>query len=371
MFANARKNRANPWVIGGHRGRLHADNAGEFHDFLRLQTEQPIVWIANAPLAYQMQKQGMHVLVRNTWKARLAILRASVQIYSHGEDDIDQYAILWRKRLGLRVHLNHCMNHIKAGQMYRKDIESFGLVRKALFRFTMIDFDLLPASSELEKAHFALSLPHLRDHIVVGGGAHIDGIMRIAQEPTDRRILWFPTFRDTPTEKKNLDRIIAEVAADERLHAWLQSENRVLYICHHINSGTAQPIDVMNQSSSSIRFCSPATLTLQLSKAELFISDYSGIVADWIITERPIVLFAFDLETYLKSRSLYIPYEQLAYGPIVKDSAQLIETLISNSWQNQNSFHERREHWKSLMFPLAKPRYAERTYETICKHLDF
>jgi len=366
-FTKDRNSGQYPWVIGGHRGRMHTDNAGELHDYILAQGSPAILWIANAPLAKTLAAQGIPVLVRASWRARLAIFRAPVIIYSHGEDDVDPYAIFWRKCLGLRVHLNHCMNHLKAGQFYRKDIESFGWFHRAFFRWTMVDFDLLPASSELEKHHFELSLPHHKERIVVGGGAHIDGFLRMRATVSDRSILWFPTFRDTPQEAKALDDVVTLVYSDLKLRAWLQREHRILYICRHINSAglTTQG----NSAEDSIQFCPPPTLLGHMAKAELFISDYSGLTADWLVFQRPAVFFAFDLDTYRQSRRFYIPYENFQYGPRPQTVGDLVNVLTQGTWLDMSPWAERRAQLYSSMFPSTEPNYCARTLQTIQNHL--
>jgi hypothetical protein len=345
---------------------MHADNSGTLHDHIRLHTTQPIIWIANEPLASELRKQGIQVLVRNSLAARLAIFRAPVLIYSHGEDDLDQYAILWRNKLGYRVYLAHCLAHVKAGQFYTMGLEKLGFLRMAIFRWTMVDFDLLPASSELEKKHFALTLPHRQHCTHVGGGAHLDNFLRAAQVPTDGRIVWFPTFRDTLAEAKNLNLVIQSVISDPKILDWLQTTGRTLYVCHHINSQNHSSVIRLPQGAENhIRFCSPTTIPELLSKSDLFISDYSGLTADWLIMDRPAVFFPFDIDSYLKTRRIFIPYPEYHYGPWVKSAQELVDTLVSGKWMDLMPWQEKREHWKDLMFPHREPVYSRETLETI------
>lgn len=362
-FRNARKRGANPWVIGGHRGRLHADNAGVLHEFILQHTKQPIVWIANANITQSMQAKGVAAIVRNTWKARLAILRAPVMIYSHGEDDLDQFALLWRKKLGFRVHLNHSMNFLKAGQWYRKDVESMGWLRRKVFSWMMVDFDALLACSDLEQANFRLSLPHAHDRIHIGGGAHIDTVIARSKTTPVNRILWFPTFRDKPSEALKLEQVIAEVCSDSTLLHWLRSSETTLVICHHIN---AKPT-VAQTHSKDIEFISPAKLDLELEQCSVFISDYSGLLIDWLAMNRPVIFFPFDLDDYQKTRRLYVDYPSWHYGPSIRNSQELVAQLTTESWKDLSPWQDRRDAFYRQVFPLSSAFYAKRSYETICR----
>jgi len=369
FFAPIRRSAQYPWVIGGHRGRMRADNCGELHQYLCTQTKQPALWVANSTVATKLRNQGFACIDRNTWKSRLAILRAPVVVYSHGEDDIDQFALLWRKKIGLRVHLNHSMNHIKAGQFLRADVKNYGWLHLKIFTWTMEDFDLLLASSDLEKKHFDLSMPHQKERIKVGGGAHLDGVIRRSKTPHDRRILWFPTFRDTRAEAQELNATIAQIAQSVELQQWLEREDRHLYICHHINSVGSAFACTQDSAHTRIHMCSPASLDEHLAKSELFISDYSGILIDWLLQDRPVLFFPFDISTYLEHRMLYIPYEDLHYGPLVSTADQFITQLIQGTWQDLTPWKNRREKWKELMFPLRDEGYAARTHKSIQEHL--
>lgn len=363
FFRTHRLTRQTPWVIGGHRGRLYSDNAGALHRYICTQTDQSILWIANGSLLPFLRQQGIQALRRNSWRARLAILKAPVLITSHGEDDLDQFALFWRGCLGLHVHLNHSMNHLKAGQWYRADIDRMWRLHRAFFAWSMVHFDALLASSELERQHFMLSFPQQQAKIHLGGGAHIDDFLAWRDLQPEARILWFPTFRDTPKEAWQLDQMIREVAQHPQLNQWLQKTKRTLVLCHHINSGSP----VQTPSNSCVEWIHPGQLIPELARCELFISDYSGLLVDWLIVDRPVLFFAFDMETYLQNRRLYLNYPDFCYGPSAQSAQELASTLMQETWMDQTSWEKKRAYWKKQIFPWAEPCYARQSYETICR----
>ncbi len=60
--------------------------------------------------------------------------------------------------------------------------------------------------------------------------------------------------------------------------------------------------------------------------ADILISDYSSIIFDYCIFDRPMIFFAPDLEKYKIERGFYLDYENLP-GPIVVDSRSLQEAV--------------------------------------------
>jgi CDP-glycerol glycerophosphotransferase (TagB/SpsB family) len=349
------------WVIGGHRGRLYSDNSAALHQFVVQNTNTEIYWIASASLKDQL-KPNFIVLRKHSFKARWIILTAPVLIYSHGEDDLELFLVLFRWCLGHRFHLNHCMNHLKAGDLYRRDYEESGFFKKKLLEFLVTDFDWLLASSELEKSFFEKSIPHKKERIITGGGAHIDAFINNSSAKTKSEILWFPTFRDSRAGVKHFEEIMYQVVNNTTLIEWLKQKNYKLIICSHINSSLKH-----TPSGDQIVILGPSQILTAMFECELFISDYSGLQLDYMLLNKPIIHFLFDLEEYLQKRRLYLPYNEFAFGPIIKKTEALIDYICSESWRNQSEWALKKEERMGLIFPTKEPVYAKNTYQTILK----
>ena len=74
--------------------------------------------------------------------------------------------------------------------------------------------------------------------------------------------------------------------------------------------------------------CSLPTEEL-LDVADVLITDYSSVLFDYLIFEKPAVLFAPDLSDYEKNRGFYIEYRSLPF-PIVGDAAALADAVRSS-----------------------------------------
>ncbi len=350
-----------PWVISGHRGRIYEDNAGALHHYIRSQTSQPIIWISGSEaVTASLRAAGHPTLRRGTFAARWAIMCAPVLIYSHGEDDLDPALILLRGRTGLRIFLNHSQNHIKAGEYHTARYASLTGLQKRFYEWRVTDFDYLLASSERERANFALSYPHLADRILLGGGAHCDELLARCTDPPGRSLFYFPTFRDTPAGRTALDRVLRSLVKSERLRDWLLAEGLTLHIGAHINS---DDLGVMVEHPFEI--VPVSRIKEGIYDCQAFISDYSGLLADFLSFDRPTIFFPFDREDYLRVRRLYVPYEEFAYGPLVETADDLVELLVSNRWRDPAPWAERRQFWRSEIFPTMEPVYAATTYRTI------
>ena len=61
--------------------------------------------------------------------------------------------------------------------------------------------------------------------------------------------------------------------------------------------------------------------------SDQLITDYSSIVFEYSLLERPMIFYAHDRDTYIKERDFYYEYESLVPGPIVDNTKDLIEAL--------------------------------------------
>ncbi|MBQ9552940.1 MAG: CDP-glycerol glycerophosphotransferase family protein [Clostridia bacterium] len=64
-----------------------------------------------------------------------------------------------------------------------------------------------------------------------------------------------------------------------------------------------------------------------LCAADIVISDYSSLVFEYSLLERPMLFFAYDLKEYDDARSFYFKYEDFVPGPIVTDTKQIIRAI--------------------------------------------
>ncbi|MDR0517094.1 MAG: CDP-glycerol glycerophosphotransferase family protein [Fibromonadaceae bacterium] len=365
LFRKARSSGNAPWVIGGHRGRIYEDNAGALHSYIFEHTKQPIIWIASSPeLLNELRARGFAVLKRNSFAARLAILRAPVLIYSHGEDDLDLFLLFFRKALGKRVYLGHSLSYLKAGEYTHPAFAKWSWFRRKLYVFLMTDFDLFPASAPAEKRNLDKQFRFRTERILpCGGGAHIDKMLELRDKTPKNFITWFPTFRDKKAEQDNACEIIDNVLKSVSLHEYLEKENLRFAIAGHINSGKMQ--SKISSLHPRISFHGAKEILPLMGSSICFISDYSGLALDWLCFERPLILFPFDKEEFLKTRYLCVSLEALHYGPLIYSIEDFLKTLCSNAWKNLETYAKERKYWMNEVFPDLRTGYSQRCYETL------
>lgn len=136
------------------------------------------------------------------------------------------------------------------------------------------------------------------------------------------RVLYAPTWREdekdfcasSPMDWKLLDNAMSECAA--RMTVRLHPAAR----CAQWPRGLKR----INLQQGNI------DIYALMSTYDCLITDYSSIYFDFLLLDRPIVLFPYDLEKYRSdTRGLYFDYQEMAPGPIAGSQSHLEEILRS------------------------------------------
>jgi CDP-glycerol glycerophosphotransferase len=105
-----------------------------------------------------------------------------------------------------------------------------------------------------------------------------------------------------------------------------------------------------------------------LLAADVLVTDYSSVMCDFAITERPIVLFTYDLAYYRDElRGLYVDLEAEAPGPLVDTVEELAGALIDADAvrERHSAAYERfRERYCSLEDGRSAERVVDAVFDT-------
>lgn len=140
--------------------------------------------------------------------------------------------------------------------------------------------------------------------------------------PGKKILLYAPTFRGSVGGAKAPD------ALDLRKMKAELGEQYILLIKHHpvVKRRPHIPEDVRD-------FAMDVTETLEIEElmcaSDVCISDYSSLIFEYSLFERPMVFFAFDLEEYGDWRGFYYDYDELTPGPVVRTTEELIHYLAN------------------------------------------
>lgn len=148
----------------------------------------------------------------------------------------------------------------------------------------------------------------------------------------EKVILYCPTWRDY-----NIDKDIFTLENLKKLDAFLEKNNcKLFYRAHYLKS--IIDIEILNEMNNIelLGFDKEPFIQNILCSADILITDYSSVFVDYLIINKPIIFFIFDLEVYKNSRGLVIDFNKNedTPGKKVKNIEELIlilEEYIKNS----------------------------------------
>ena len=139
-------------------------------------------------------------------------------------------------------------------------------------------------------------------------------------------ILYAPTFRDEERYNNVFDFLdlekFNEILGNEYVLA-LRLHPKIKNFYKNDISSESRYIDVSNWESEQ---------ELMLI-SDMLITDYSSIMIEYCILNRPIIFFTYDLDSYLANeRGFYYDFKNTVPGPIVYDCDELIDVIKNDDF---------------------------------------
>jgi len=155
-------------------------------------------------------------------------------------------------------------------------------------------------------------------------GKTAERVRRALRLPDGKRVvLYAPTWRENQLRHRggfgldlriDLEHARRELAADHVL--LVRAHSRVVEAVPGADGGFVRDVSAY-----------PDTTELLLA-ADVLVTDYSSLTADFAITRKPMLFFGYDLERYRESRRGFdFDFERSAPGPLLRTSEELVRAL--------------------------------------------
>lgn len=329
------------WVLGSTFGNRWADNGRYFYLYLSQHESHTIrpIWISRQKeIVSFLQKKGLEAYYVRSLKGIWYCLRAKVYVFDNYSKDI----CFWLSGGAVKVNLWHGSGNKKTNYDNK-----FDYLRHPRSRRERIQTWLLRISNEKPTDYTVATSPMMADifvsafatdhaHIIEEGYPRNDvlfdtGILNVCTEEEEvvcedmrsekaagrRLAVYMPTFRASETKFFE----VMDLAAFNR---FLEKEGIVFYTKLHPKSKVKEGFATVQYSH--IRNVEPEVDPYTFLKhIDLLVTDYSSIYSDYLMLNRPSVLFPYDFEEYSSdTRECYFSYEE--YMPEIK--AYTMEELM-------------------------------------------
>ena len=252
-------------------------------------------------------------------------------------------------------------------------VESLGALGWAQKRLMYWTYDYVTTTAESLVDIFAGAFRTEEEVVVVTGYPRNDALfeafpgemtgehMHVLDEIRERvggssLVGYFPTWRTTAP---GLDRKRFDPAAIETS---LEAAGAYLVVKFHPDA--ASDIDI---SSRSRIIELPPTVDVYplLRDIDVLVTDYSSIYADFLLVDRPIIFYPYDLDSYVaEERGFYFPYEEYAPGPIARDLETFLERL-DETLRGTDGYAEDRDRVRDHFFDHVDGASSERVVQFV------
>ena len=150
--------------------------------------------------------------------------------------------------------------------------------------------------------------------------------------PQDKKvILYAPTFREFSKSLSGQTLLSIPFHFD----AWREKlgEEYVLIITAHYE--VAKLTDALPTDGFVINAFKYPRINDLLKVADILISDYSSVVFDYSILERPIFCYGYDYDNYLKERGLYTDLNLLFSHGVIRSEVELLNSIINMDYHKE------------------------------------
>ncbi|HET7325011.1 MAG TPA: CDP-glycerol glycerophosphotransferase family protein [Halococcus sp.] len=319
------------WVFGAQRGEGFGDNSKYL--FLYTVAERPhirAVWLSrNQQVIEELQARGYEAYHADSARGILTNLRAGVAFVSHGIGDVNK----WCCGGATTVSLWHGVGLKTVGWDYglKTHRPLLWLRRELVWRlFTHPDWVVVTSDAMVAPFSSAFRMDH--DRILVTGYPRNDALTGTVEsnfETADiydmcRRLYENSTvFIYTPTYREETDQYVRDHLDLAALDQRLADLDAYLILKLH----PWEEMDIATEFSRIIVMAPQLDVYPLLKHTDVLITDYSSIYFDYLLLDRPVVFYPFDLEEYRAARGFYLDYEAVTPGPMATDFDGLMECI--------------------------------------------
>lgn len=150
----------------------------------------------------------------------------------------------------------------------------------------------------------------------------------------DKKIVLFaPTYRGVSLAQSYYDFEQLDV---DRIYNELHDKGYVFIFKWHpghyfmMKKEGIVPYDLSKYEDFYYDFSDSRDINEMLLVTDVLVTDYSSVIFDYAILDKPIVYFAYDYEEYTKDRGLYFDFDEYVYGEVAKNSEELVAAIESH-----------------------------------------
>jgi CDP-glycerol glycerophosphotransferase (TagB/SpsB family) len=322
----------NTMIFGAWFGEKYDDNPRYLFEYVvKERPDIHAVWItANKEIYSRLKKEHLPVCMSNSKEAKRLALKSKYVCTATGRIDIGEENV---KYLGNAYYINLWhgipLKKIMHDDEYSQQDSSIkSSIRSMVEKIPLRHYYVVSTSDIITKIYTS-AFQQNKKHILQLGQPRNDYFYIDHENPYKKRfpgkkiILYMPTHRNEG--KTMID--VTSIFDIECLNQICEKNNAVFLIKKHFYHLGEQEIDKKYNNVLDITNEVTESQCL-LDAADILITDYSSCYIDYLLLDRPIIFYNYDLEKYQKEdRKMYFDYEKVTPGRKCRDFGDFREEL--------------------------------------------
>jgi len=247
-----------------------------------------------------------------------------------------------------------CLDFIGRDRKNRKDYN----LKNLSFMCVSSEFDERIYQSAFclkQKQFLRCGMP--RNDVLIQHNYNVDAIKKKLGITTNKKIiLYAPTWREN-TGKKT-DQVLDLPISIDKWKTLLENDYLVLFRAHSIS----KIVDITKSNDFFIDISQFPDVNEILPIVDILISDYSSLIIDFALLERPIFNFGYDYDEYKLSHGFYLDYEKEMPNGIIRDENSLLHEILNIDFDLQK---EKTIRLKSKYFTFCHGNATQQCVEAI------
>lgn len=333
-------------------GQKYADNPMYVYEYLLKNSKYNLYWLtSNKKIFEELHKKGLPVVKAHSLKGYWLQIRAQACFSTVQFSEYNQ----WIMSNTIYIDLGHGHpikdpGHVSDFAKGRREIEHWFTKKLRYYAIVASDF-------AKEKYQDVVTMDP--NHIIVSDFARndvfVDSTLRVGKnlivekykEGGKKAIVYMPTHRSDGRKPM----ILSEILPLDAIQKMCEKYGYVFIIKKHFyHRNEVEDLSMYNRifDITNIDDIDPQVLLFQ---TDVLISDYSACYIDYLLLDRPMLFFQYDIEEFQKSeRSLYIPFSKLDIAPIAYTKPDFITELETLMKSEDDMFSVKRRSFTPTYF---------------------
>jgi len=355
------------WVFGSWFGQKYSDNSRYLFEYVnKFHPEIKSIWLCkNNEIVNLIRSKGYKAYYAFSFLGYFYSFKAHVAIICTSFEDLNEY--MPQKFI---VNLWHGCPLKKIGYDDKINLKTRDLIDKIIWRYKreLKDIDMAIASSKIEAKNLATAFGIKPEKVKITGLPRNDSFfVKLKKFPT-YNIIYMPTHRNEG--EIDIECLFMEYL--DLINSSLIKIDSQLFIKLHFYHRNNSLIDKI-KLYSNVHLIEEDDVDQDIyhiiPQFDLLITDYSSILFDYLICEKPIIFAAFDYNNYIiNDREFYYEYKSFVPGPVC-DNWHNVILWIEKFKNNPNLFYRERVGIKKMFHAHIYGKYSENVFNCILSEL--